>query len=114
MKLTDTIDSQESEATTYHEPRISFTFTAHEETSETLTETTVTFSYFKEAHEWSLHEYKEKECDASKRPGERDWKLIHDIHWHEFNKINESIDIPPAIMDEFNDMLDLDVIKLDM
>jgi len=93
MKLTDTIDSQESEATTYHEPRVSFTFTAHE---------------------WSLHEYTEKECDASKRPGERDWKLIHDIHWHEFNKINESIDIPPAIMDEFNDMLDLDVIKLDM
>lgn len=114
MKLTDTIDAQQANGETYHEPRVSFTFTSHEENDNKLTETTVTFSYFKQANEWSLHEYTERECDASETPGERNWHTVHDAHWHEFTDINTNINIPPEIMDEFNEMLDIDVIKLDM
>jgi|APHM01.1.fsa_nt_gi hypothetical protein len=112
MKLTDTTQHQSSDEQTYHQPRVSFTFSTHSEDGDTLIEKEITYSYMNQTNEWSLFHYVEKHCDSNAPPDERDWTVEKDIHWQEAFALDEDITIPQPVVDQLDEMLSLDVVKL--
>lgn len=112
MKLSDTTQHQSSDATTYQNPRVSFTFCTHSEEDDTLIEKEITYSYIPEQNEWSLFHYIEQHCGSDELPGERNWTVETDIHWQEAHTLDEDISIPQSVIDQLDEMLSLDVVQL--
>jgi len=112
MKLTDTTQYQQSDEYEYHKPRVSFSFSARDKSNGKITEKQITFSYFEELDEWNLFHYLEKETKDTMYVTDRNWRIVHDVHWDKAHSSGAEIDIPECVIERFEEMMGLDSLTL--
>lgn len=112
MKLTDTAQFQQDSGTQYGDLRFSVSFTVRERESNELIHKDFEFSSWIQEGEWTLSQYTERRTPDTELVSRRNWRTVEDIHWTDGELGREDIDVPQYVIDELDEFLDGDVIKL--
>lgn len=112
MRLTEVADHQVDDEDLFGEPILSFSFLTRDEEGGELVESEYTFCLAKEWDKWTFSRYRERRCDSSKSTARREWRKTEDVSWGEVDRDPVDVDVPQAVVEKLDEMIDTDVVKL--
>lgn len=107
--LNELTDLQTSDEEVWRAAELSFEIETQLEEDGKLVRREYTFSYAKEWDKWTFVEFDEQET-PNVSPARREWRRTRHIYWNDGE--SATIEVPPEVTRELEEMLDLDRVIL--
>lgn len=108
--LTELSGLQESDENVWGTSKLSFSIETRSEESGELIQRTYTFSHAPDWDKWTFHHFEERRTKDTRRISARNWRRTKSVTWDESEA--PSIDVPPEVSEELEEMLGLDSLVL--
>lgn len=89
---------------------LTFSIQTRSEDGTELVERTYTFGLLSHSEEWTFQEFEEERTEDTKHITGRQWRRTKKLRWDD-GGVSE-IEIPPEVLDELEEVLDLDELVL--
>lgn len=110
--LTDLAEEQESSEDVFGDATMELSFDTRSGDEETIVEKTYTFTHAPEWDKWLFSAYCERRCSTDDPMYNRHWTVVEDVTWDDPEAA--TVDIPQSVIDELDETLSIDVMRMQL